>query len=172
MDWAVLSRPEPDPCAPGEPHSISLPRTSRAALKTAAEVPPSPRRRWLRWWLVAVALLRVFSAVTAVLRPEVLRETVFAARPAELTPLAARLFAAWTTTTAVLCLLCARGGADPRTPIYAATLLSFVVALGLFVPELAYHGTMTVMSSLSPGIVATTSVTWMMTVWRQESKQD
>ena len=117
--------------------------------------------RLLPLWLLVVALLRLLSIYLALKSPETLAQSLFAAAPSELTPLGARVFAAWTGTTCVLCLLCAYEGANPTTPIYLATALSFVVALALFIPELAVHSTMTWQSIASPALVASASLAWM-----------
>ena len=112
----------------------------------------------LQLWLLVVALLRLFSIYIALNQPETLAQTLFAAAPRELNPTAARIFAAWTATTCVLCLLCVYEGANPNEPIYAATAWSFAVALAVFIPEL--HSTMT-WHSIAPAFVATTSLVWM-----------
>ena len=123
----------------------------------------SPQSR-LRVWLLVVAGLRSVSVVMALASPDILAHSVFAAAPQELTALGARLFAAWTLVTSCLCILCAQEGADPGTSTFTATAFSFVVALALFVPELALHETMTLRSAASPMIIASTSLVWMAVV--------
>ena len=118
----------------------------------------------LRIWLLCVAGLRMLSVVLALTRPEVLANSVFAAAPHELTVLGARIFASWTLMTCALCVLCANEGAQPKSSIFAATAFSFGVALALFVPELAYHQTMTLRSAITPTIIAGTSLVWMAAV--------
>ena len=123
-----------------------------------------PAQSSLRVWLLVVAGLRSLSVVVALLWPEVLARSVFAAAPQELTALGARVFACWTLMTCCLCVLCANEGADPSTSTFTATACSFAVALLLFVPELALHGTMTPKSAASPMIIAGTSLVWMAVV--------
>ena len=115
----------------------------------------------LRIWLFFVAGLRLLSVAVALMRPETLASTVFAAAPLELTALGARVFASWTLTTSFLIMLCAKEGAEPSSSVYTATAFSFVVALALFLPELAYYQTMTFWSAASPMIIASTSLVWM-----------
>lgn len=115
----------------------------------------------LRIWLQIVAGLRMFSVILGLFRPEILAKSIFAAAAHELTPLGARIFSSWTLTTCALCMLCANEGADPSSSIFVATALSFGVALALFLPELAHHGTMTLQSAASPLIIASTSLVWM-----------
>ena len=124
----------------------------------------SPAQSSLRVWLLFVAGLRALSVVVALLWPEVLARSVFAAAPHELTPLGARVFACWTLTTCCLCVLCAKEGADPSTSTFTATAFSFVIALVLFAPELALHGTMTPSSAASPMAIAGASLVWMAVV--------
>ena len=124
----------------------------------------SPAQSSLRVWLLVVAGLRSLSVVVALLWPEVLARSVFAAAPQELTALGARVFACWTLLTCCLCVLCAMEGADPSTSTFMATAFSFVVALALFVAELALHATMTPTSAASPIIIAGTSLAWMAVV--------
>ena len=124
----------------------------------------SPAQSSLRVWLLFVAGLRALSVVVALLWPEVLARSVFAAAPHELTPLGARVFACWTLTTCCLCVLCAKEGADPSTSTFTATAFSFVLALVLFAPELALHGTMTPSSAASPMAIAGASLVWMAVV--------
>ena len=115
----------------------------------------------LRIWLRIVAGLRMLSVVLALTQPELLARSVFAAAAHELTSLGARVFSAWTLMTCSLCILCANEGADPSSSIFVATAFSFGIALALFLPELAYHGTMTLQSAASPLIIASTSLVWM-----------
>lgn len=84
-------------------------------------------------WLQFVAFLRFFSVVLGYLYPKTLAENVFASALAESTHLQTRTFAVWTTTSCMLCILCARniGNRD----LYAATFGSFVIALGFFLLE-------------------------------------
>lgn len=118
----------------------------------------------LRVWLLIVAALRSLSVVLALLWPDILAHSVFAAAPQELTALGARCFACWTLTTCCLCVLCANEGADPSTSTFTATAFSFITALALFVPELAIHDTMTLKSAATPMIIASTSLVWMAVV--------
>ena len=81
-----------------------------------------PAQSSLRVWLLIVAGLRSLSVVVALLWPEVLARSVFAAAPQELTALGARVFACWTLTTCCLCVLCANEGADLATSTCTLTL--------------------------------------------------
>lgn len=115
----------------------------------------------LRIWLRIVAGLRMLSVVLALTQPKMLARSIFANAPHELTSLGARVFSSWTLMTCSLCILCAGEGADPSSSIFVATAFSFGIALMLFLPELSYHGTMTLQSAASPIIVASTSLVWM-----------
>ena len=128
--------------------------------------------RYLQWWLLLVAALRFLSVVIALFRPKRLQHSLFAAASDQFTPLTARIFACWTATTGMLCLLCAHQGCRPDSAIYMATALSFAVALFLFVPEVAWHGTMTLGTVASPLIVATSSLGWMLAVRLSHTPKD
>lgn len=113
----------------------------------------------LRRWLILVAALRLLSVVIGLWKPDTFKTKVFDLQPEAVTDLLGRLFAAWTTVTCILCLMCAR---DPTNKfIYGATLASFLVALAFFIPELLIHKTMSLKCALSPMIVAGLSTTWM-----------
>jgi hypothetical protein len=128
--------------------------------------------RILRAWLCVVAMLRFLSVGLCLFDTERLARTLFVAAPDQLTPLAARIFASWTTLSGFVCLFCAKEGAHPHSSIYMLTELSFVVPLLLFVTEIAFHGTMTLMSVATPSTVATVSLVWMASVRRNTKRRD
>lgn len=66
----------------------------------------------------------------------------------------------WTAVTCALCLFTAKALAYPGPSvlyIYQATLLSFVIALGFFVSEVAIFHTVSLRCTVAPGIVAGTA---------------
>ena len=128
--------------------------------------------RYLPTWLLVVAALRFLSIGIALFRPQRLQLSLFAGAPEQLTPLAARLFAAWTASTGSLLVVCALDGARPRTAVFAASALSFVLVLAVFAPEVAVHGTMTPASVATPAVVASTSLAWMLVVWGAAREHD
>jgi allantoin racemase len=133
-----------------------------AVAQAIARLDSSHRSRTLlRVWLLVVAALRMLSVALALAQPDVLAQRVFTAAPEQLTPLGARVFAAWTATSGGLTLLCAWEGPHPTSSTYLATALSFTLVLGLFLPELALHHTMTLASLASPASVALISLVWM-----------
>lgn len=115
---------------------------------------------WLGRWLVLVGALRVLSTVMGLMNPAVLQQSLYPLAQ-EFTPLAGRIFAAWTGVTCALCFLCAHSGCAPDSPVFMATMASFVLALAHFGMELVVFKTMSVRSIASPGIVATISLCWM-----------
>ena len=103
-------RTSPHHCAPQALSCGSALVPSIAAGHRSIGMPPAQSS--LRVWLLIVAGLRSLSVAVALLWPEVLARSVFAAAPQELTALGARVFACWTLTTCCLCVLCANEGAD------------------------------------------------------------
>ena len=112
---------------------------------------------------LARSLAFVRQVVLGYLYPTTLSENVFAGALAESTHLQTRTFAVWTTTSCMLCLLCARniGNRD----IYAATFGSFLIALGFFLLEHFVYETVPLKRAMQPLVVATVSILWMGAGW-------
>lgn len=106
-----------------------------------------------------VAFLRFFSVILGYFYPDTLSENVFAAALDQATPLQSRTFAIWTTTSCMLCLLCARNIGNRQ--LYAATFGSFVIALGYFVLEHVVYETVPLKRAMQPLVVASISIMWM-----------
>mmetsp|Transcript_17304 Transcript_17304/g.29539 ORF Transcript_17304/g.29539 Transcript_17304/m.29539 type:complete len:130 (+) Transcript_17304:36-425(+) len=123
----------------------------------------------LQRWLVIVACLRVLSVVIGVFYPAKFKTTLIDRRPDLVTPLFGRLFAAWTTVTCILCLVCAYEPSNWAT--YTATLASFVVALVFFLSEVAIFKTVSVRCAMSPFIVAGVSTVWMLAEYKDVVKR-
>lgn len=117
----------------------------------------------LRRWLVFVALLRLFSVVLGYAQPHRFQTNLYNKQPDGVTDLAGRIFATWTLTSCMLCLICARNPCVPA--IYGATLGSFLIALLHFAMELALFQTMSLKFALQPMIVAGISSLWMALGW-------
>ncbi|PSC67555.1 hypothetical protein C2E20_8779 [Micractinium conductrix] len=117
----------------------------------------------LRRWLVFVALLRLFSVVLGYAEPQRFQTNLYNKQPDGVTDLAGRIFATWTLTSCILCLICARNPCVPA--IYGATLASFLVALLHFLMELTLFQTMSLKFALQPMAVATISSLWMALGW-------
>ncbi|GAB4822498.1 hypothetical protein N2152v2_009544 [Parachlorella kessleri] len=117
----------------------------------------------LRRWLVFVALLRLFSVGLGYAAPHRFQTNLYTKKPELVTDLTGRTFAAWTLTTCLLCLICARNPCVPS--IYGATLLSFVLALLHFSLELVVFKTMAWQFALQPMVVAGISALWMAAGW-------
>ena len=61
----------------------------------------------LQCWLYLVACLRLFSVYTGYFQLSLFQDQVFRNAKSDVTPLAGRLFAVWTSLTCTLCLLTA-----------------------------------------------------------------
>jgi hypothetical protein len=114
-------------------------------------------------WLQFVAILRLISVILGYLHPTKLSQNLYSGTPEESTYLQTRTFATWTTTSCMLCLLCARNISNRG--IYAATLGSFIIALAHFLLEFFVYESVTIRTVLQPLIIASISTLWMGTGW-------
>ena len=114
---------------------------------------------FLKFWLFLVAFLRLLSVIIGYFQPEQFQFRLFTNNPNEVSPLAARSFAVWTLLTCSCCILCAFN-LNSR-PIYLLTIWSFIVALAWFILELFIYETVTYATALSPFIVASLSIIFM-----------
>ncbi|PWZ55887.1 Ergosterol biosynthetic protein 28 [Zea mays] len=90
----------------------------------------------LGWWLMLVGSLRLASVWFGFFDIWALRVAVFS--QTEMTDVHGRTFGVWTLLTCTLCFLCALN--LENRPLYLATFLSFIYALGHFLTEyLIYH---------------------------------
>ncbi|CAN6175421.1 unnamed protein product, partial [Urochloa humidicola] len=90
----------------------------------------------LGWWLMLVGSLRLASVWFGFFNIWALRVAVFS--QTEMTDVHGRTFGVWTLLTCTLCFLCALN--LENRPLYVATFLSFIYALGHFLTEyLIYH---------------------------------
>lgn len=74
-----------------------------------------------------------------------------------------RTFGVWTLLTCTLCFLCALN--LENRPLYLATFLSFVYALGHFLTEYLIYHTMAAANLSTVGFFAGTSIVWMLLQW-------
>ncbi|KAL6846886.1 hypothetical protein ACP4OV_022739 [Aristida adscensionis] len=90
----------------------------------------------LGWWLMLVGSLRLASVWFGFFDIWALRVAVFS--QTDMTDVHGRTFGVWTLLTCTLCFLCALN--LENKPLYIATFLSFIYALGHFLTEyLIYH---------------------------------
>ncbi|KMS99670.1 hypothetical protein BVRB_1g021760 [Beta vulgaris subsp. vulgaris] len=120
----------------------------------------------LSWWLILLGLLRLASVWFGFFDIWALRRAVFA--QTDMTEVHGRTFGVWTLLTCTLCFLCAFNLDDK--PIYLATFLSFVYALGHFLTEYLVYGTMTIANLSTVGFFAGTSIIWMGLHWNAHQK--
>mmetsp|Transcript_20335 Transcript_20335/g.36511 ORF Transcript_20335/g.36511 Transcript_20335/m.36511 type:complete len:129 (-) Transcript_20335:367-753(-) len=115
-------------------------------------------------WLLFVAGLRGISVIIGIFNPKKFKTTVIDKRPELVSDLFGRLFAAWTTISCALCVICANN--INNKPVYGATLFSFIVALTFFVSERFIFKTVSSKGFMSPCIIASVSTIWMITQWK------
>ncbi|GAA6040640.1 hypothetical protein JCM8097_008082 [Rhodosporidiobolus ruineniae] len=112
----------------------------------------------LPYWMLFVSGLAVFNSAQNFLTTSLTRR-VYSRAPASVNPLQARLFGVWTLMSAFVRIYAAYNISSK--PMYDLALVSYVIALGHFASEFAVYRTAGVVGVLSPFIVATTSLTWM-----------
>ena len=118
----------------------------------------------LSYWLYGAASLRMLSVFIGICKPSVFKTKVYRLRPDYVNPLLGRTFAAWTTVTCMLCVLCGLRMEHEPT-LYLATLGSFTVAFGKFLAEFLVFKTVDLKGALSPLIISTVSMVWMAAGW-------
>ncbi|XP_021754665.1 ergosterol biosynthetic protein 28-like isoform X1 [Chenopodium quinoa] len=104
----------------------------------------------LGWWLMLVGSLRLASVWFGFFDIWALRLAVFS--QSDMTEVHGRTFGVWTLLTCTLCFLCAFN--LDNKPLYLATFLSFIYALGHFVTEYLIYHTMTIANLSTVGFFA------------------
>lgn len=122
---------------------------------------------WLSSWLIFAASLRVLSVFIGFMKPDLFKTKVFRLRPDYVNPLYGRTFATWTAVTCMLCVLCAFNMKEPT--LYLATIGSFVAALLHFGTELLVYKTVDIKGAMSPFLIASISIVWMVWGWGKYS---
>ncbi|RCV19658.1 hypothetical protein SETIT_3G402600v2 [Setaria italica] len=104
----------------------------------------------LGWWLMLVGSLRLASVWFGFFNIWALRVAVFS--QTEMTDVHGRTFGVWTLLTCTLCFLCALN--LENRPLYLATFLSFIYALGHFLTEYLIYQTMAAANLSTVGFFA------------------
>jgi Erg28 like protein len=117
----------------------------------------------LKYWLLFAAALRMLSVGVALFKPDLLKSKVYRLRPDWVNPMGGRVFASWTLVTCMLCVLCAFRMQEPT--LYLATLGSFIVAFINFAAEFLVFQTVDFKGFMSPFIVSSISITWLIAGW-------
>nr|CAB3466623.1 unnamed protein product [Digitaria exilis] len=106
----------------------------------------------LGWWLMLVGSLRLASVWFGFFDIWALRVAVFS--QTDMTNVHGRTFGVWTLLTCTLCFLCALN--LENRPLYLATFLSFIYALGHFLTEYLIYQTMAAANLSTVGFFAGT----------------
>lgn len=118
-------------------------------------------QRYLAWWLVIVFSMRAFSVVMGYLKPSVLGDNVFPKAGKEgFNGLGGRLFAVWTVLSGAAALFTA-ANLDNHAMVWMGAF-TFATALVFFLIELLVMRTMSLRTFMSPCIVASLSLTWLL----------
>nr|AAM62559.1 unknown [Arabidopsis thaliana] len=115
----------------------------------------------LGYWLMVVGSLRLASVWFGFFNIWALRLAVFS--HTTMSEVHGRTFGVLTLLTCTLCFLCAFN--LENKPLYLATFLSFIYALGHFLTEYLFHQTMTIANLSTVGFFAGTSIVWMLLEW-------
>ncbi|KAL5562345.1 hypothetical protein UlMin_032092 [Ulmus minor] len=115
----------------------------------------------LSLWLMFLGSLRLLSVWFGFFDIWALNLAVFSKCP--MTEIHGRTFGVWTFLTCTLCFLCAFN--LENKPLYLATFLSFVYALGHFLTEYLIYQTMAIKNISTVGFFAGTSIVWMLLQW-------
>jgi Erg28 like protein len=114
-------------------------------------------------WLLFISAVSLFNSVQNYTTLSLTRR-VYAAQPAQTTPLSARTFGTWTAITSIVRLYAAYHITNPQ--VYQLALFSYVVALAHFLSEWLIFKTARLGAGLTgPLVVATTSLVWMVSQW-------
>ncbi|KAI0072531.1 Erg28-like protein [Panus rudis PR-1116 ss-1] len=116
---------------------------------------------YLPKWQLFISVVALFNTVQNFATLKFTRR-VYSKKPQEVTPLQARTFAVWTLLSSVVRFYAAYHIHEKS--VYDITLISYLIAFGHIVSELFIFGTGgTQFPSLSPLIVSSTSLAWMIT---------
>ncbi|CAD6269432.1 unnamed protein product [Miscanthus lutarioriparius] len=122
----------------------------------------------LGWWLMLVGSLRLASVWFGFFDIWALRVAVFS--QTEMTDVHGRTFGVWTLLTCTLCFLCALN--LENRPLYLATFLSFIYALGHFLTEYLIYHTMAATNLSTVGFFAATLISSLIYLYRNVNHMD
>ncbi|RKP07922.1 hypothetical protein THASP1DRAFT_23995 [Thamnocephalis sphaerospora] len=121
---------------------------------------PSLQHGWLPAWMLLVSVTSFGNSLQCFLSGRKVSARVYNGKPTEVTELASRFFAAWTTASAFIRLYAAYH--ITNGPIYDLAWWSYVIALGHYVSEVFVFGSATLRGpAAAPYVVATKSLLWM-----------
>jgi len=119
----------------------------------------------LQYWLLFVCILSVFGALNGIYEEgEKLKIAQFSLQTNQVTPLAGRIFSAWTLLAGILRGHCAIYINEKG--LYRTTMWSFIIALVVYIYEVTTSQTVPLLHALAPLFIATTSLVWMSLTYR------
>jgi len=113
----------------------------------------------LEYWLSIVAATSLFGSIQAYLTNNI-KNRQFSLAKQQVTPLAERLFGAWTLVASAVRIQCALDSTNKA--IYQTTIFTFLVAFGVYSYECFVTKTIPFKNAIPPFIVAGTSLVWML----------
>ncbi|KAH0916613.1 hypothetical protein HID58_031059 [Brassica napus] len=123
---------------------------------------------WFGFFNIWALRLAVFSQTTSSYPPHYSGCSFFCFNCFAVSEVHGRTFGVWTLLTCTLCFLCAFN--PENKPLYLATFLSFIYALGHFLTEYLFYHTMTIANLSTVAFFAGTSIVWMLWEWRSLDK--
>ncbi|KAL7748618.1 ergosterol biosynthesis protein [Sorochytrium milnesiophthora] len=112
-------------------------------------------------WIFFVSTVAFANTVGTYLQPVKYSQKVYAA---QVTPLTGRLFGTWTLTSSIVRLACAFDMYNAT--VYKITFGTYIIALGHMLSEvLVFRTAKPSVGSISPLVVASTSMLWMWMSW-------
>ncbi|CAL4992050.1 unnamed protein product [Urochloa decumbens] len=119
----------------------------------------------LGWWLIAVGTFRSAFTWSCFFGSGSLCSATYSEIP--MTGVHGRTVAVWTLLSCTLCFLCAFNLGSK--PLYAATFLSFVYAIGYLAIECLVFHTIRAASLATFIFIAGTSMVWMLLQWNSDA---
>jgi Erg28 like protein len=115
---------------------------------------------YIQLWLYVVASLSLFGSLQGYLSQSVIRDRQFSNAKQEVSPLARRLFGAWTLVATMVRCLAARYIAEEG--IYLAAIGTFIAAFGVYTYEVFFSRAVPFKNAIAPFVVAGSTLSWML----------
>lgn len=114
---------------------------------------------YLSHWLLVVSFMSLFGTLQAFASTALLKGYQFDKAKEEVTPLAGRLFGAWTLLATFIRVSCAL---EPwNAALYRLTIATFAVALGIYIHSFFIARSMSFSNVMKPMVFAVPSFVWM-----------
>ncbi|RIA98472.1 Erg28-like protein [Glomus cerebriforme] len=131
---------------------------------------PDSAGGYLAYWMLFVSILAIFNTIQNFVTLS-LTKRVYSARPDQVTALTSRTFAIWTLLSAIIRIYAAYNITEVN--IYQIAIWTYIIAWSHFISEfLIFKSTKISAGWLSPVIVSTLSLTWMLLQYNYYTQQN